>query len=196
MYPQAIEKLIRLFSRFPTVGPRTATRFAFYLLELSKEEKREIMEALNSLNDVSMCRQCWRSISGKEEICSICKNKTRDKSTLCVVERETDLESVEKTKEYRGLYFILGGTASPLRKEDFKKIRGKELKKRASQEEVKEVIIATNHNTEGEATALYIERVLKELNIKTSRLGRGLPTGGELEYADEETLKSAFKKRD
>ncbi len=196
MYPSAIEKLIRLLSRFPTVGPRTATRFAFYLFELPTTERKKIAEAINSLNKVGGCKKCFRSIGEEKEICSICSDKTRDKSTLCVVEREADLESIEKTKGYRGVYFIFGGTVSPLRKEDFKKVNGKELKKRASGKEVKEVIIATNYNTEGEATALYIERVLKDVDVKTSRLGRGMPTGGELEYADEETLKSAFQKRD
>lgn len=193
MYPSEIENLIRLFSRFPTIGPRTATRFAFYLLQLSKTERDKLIEGIASLNNVKTCKYCYRS---GEESCSICEDKGRDKDTLCVVERETDFASIEKTKIYKGLYFILGGSVSPLRKEDFKNVRGRELKKRVIEDKIKEVIIATNQNTEGEATALYVERVLKETNTKVSRLGRGLPTGGELEYADEETLKSALQKRD
>ncbi len=191
MYPQEVEKLIRLFSRFPTVGPRTATRFVFYLLQ-SKKEREDIIEAIKSLDNIRMCKYCYRS---GEEACSICKDKRRDSSTVCVVENETDLVSIEKTKEYNGLYFILGGTVSPLRKKDFKNVRGKELRERVNKDGIKEVILATNQNTEGEATALYIERALKDTSAKISRLGRGLPTGGELEYADEETLKSALQKR-
>ncbi len=193
MYPPEIEKLINTLSRFPTVGPRTATRFAFYLLNLSDKERENVIEAISALSNISMCSLCYRST--EKEVCSICSDERRDKSTLCVVEQETDLTSIEKTKFYGGLYFIMGGTVSPLRKKDFDNVRGKELKERASQEEVKEVIIATNQNTEGESTALYIERVLKSCGVKVSRLGRGLPTGGELEYADEETLKSALKGR-
>lgn len=194
MYPPEIEKLITLFTRFPTIGPRAATRFAFYLAELPPEERDDIVKGIKSLVSVGRCRQCYRSTEENKDICSICSNPKRNKEILCVVERETDLESIEKTKEYGGLYFVLGGTVSPLRKKDFKEVRGEELKKRVSGE-VKEVIIATNQNTEGEATALYVERVIKELGVKTSRLGRGLPTGGELEYADEETLSFALKRR-
>ncbi len=192
MYPSAIEKIVKLFSKFPTIGPRTATRFALYLFDLPEKDIKELVDALNEIKKINTCNLCYRSTEG--EICSICSNKSRDHSTLCVVERETDLESIEKTKEYNGVYFVLGGTVSPLRKEDFRKVRSKQLKDRV-EKDIKEVIIATNNNTEGEATALYIHRVLKDKPIKISRLGRGLPTGGELEYADPETLKSALTRR-
>jgi recombination protein RecR len=202
MFPSPLEKLIRLFSRFPTIGPRTAARFAFYCLEAKNEEVEELIEALKDLKkSVKSCSLCFRSILAEETLCAVCKDKKRNRDTICVVEKETDLLSIEKTHEYDGIYFILGGTVSPLKKEDFKNIRIKELKERIENHKefnlpkVKEVIIATNQNTEGEATAIYVARVLNDLKIKTTRLGRGLPTGGELEYTDEETLSYALKGR-
>jgi recombination protein RecR len=202
MFPSPLEKLIRLFSRFPTIGPRTAARFAFYCLEAKNEEVEELIEALKDLRkSVKSCSFCFRSILAEETLCAVCKDKKRNRDTICVVEKETDLLSIEKTHEYDGIYFILGGTVSPLKKEDFKNIRIKELKERIENHKefnlpkVKEVIIATNQNTEGEATAIYVTRVLNDLKIKTTRLGRGLPTGGELEYTDEETLSYALKGR-
>jgi len=147
-----------------------------------------------------LCNLCFRSISAEKELCSVCENKKRDHSIICVVEKETDLLSIEKTHEYEGIYFILGGSVSPL-KENFKKIRIEELRERIVNHKkfnlpkIKEVIIATNQNTEGEATAIYLQRILQELKIKTTRLGRGLPTGGEVEYTDEETLVFALRGR-
>ncbi len=202
MFPAPLEKLIRLFSRFPTIGPRTATRFAFYCLNAKNEEVEELIETLKDLKkSVKSCSLCFRSILSEDLLCNVCKDKKRNRDTICIVEKETDLLSIEKTHEYDGIYFILGGTISPLKKEDFKNIRIKELKERVENHQkfnlpkIKEVIIATNQNTEGEATAIYIARVLNEIKIKTTRLGRGLPTGGELEYADEETLSCALKGR-
>lgn len=209
MHSPTIQKLIDLFSKFPTVGPRTASRFVFYLLKLPKEKLEKLTAAILELkNKISICQFCFNpfeaSISANSDnnLCEICSNRTRDRSLLCLVEKETDLISLEKTKKYNGLYFILGGTASALKKEDVKKIRTNELVDRIKEPEkfgltakFQEIIIATNPTTEGETTMLYLERLLKPLNIKTSRLARGLPTGGELEYADEETLKSALEGR-
>ncbi len=193
-YPKSIQKLIDLFSEFPTVGPRTAARFVFYLLKLPKEEIEELVNSISKLREnIKSCKLCFLPFEG--EFCPICSDKTRDKSLLCLVEKESDLEAVEKTKKYKGLYFILGGTLSKLKKEDTKKIRADELLERARDSEVKEIIIAINPTTEGEATALYLERLLKPLNKKITRLGRGLPMGGELEYTDEETLGSALDGR-
>jgi len=195
MYPSPINKLISLFSRFPTVGPRTATRFAFYCLKTDSKEIDELISALKEVKEsINLCEMCFRSIEKEKKLCNICLSGQRDKETLCIVEKEADLVSIENTGEYNGLYFVLGGTVSPLRKEDFKKVRAKELKERIKKG-VKEAILATNQTTEGEATALFITRLLKELDIKTTRLGRGLSTGSELEYADEETLSSALKGR-
>jgi len=202
MYPKSIQKLIDLFSKFPTVGPRTAARFVFYLLKLSKEEIGNLISAVAKLKEnVKLCKLCFQPFepstsSGQEgELCEICKNPARDKSLLCIVEKESDLVSIEKIKKYNGLYFVLGGTVSTLRKKDVEKLRLDGLKERAKKPEIKEIIIAINPTTEGEATTLYLERLLKSLGKKITRLGRGLPIGAELEYADEETLSSALESR-
>jgi recombination protein RecR len=195
MYPSSIQKLIELFSKFPTVGPRTAARFVFYLLGLKKEEAEELTSAISKLRNVKLCKLCFKSFEDEGELCEICQNPARDKSLLCIVEKETDLISIEKTKKYQGLFFIFGGTVPVLKKEDKKKLRADELLVRAKKPEVKEIIIAVNPTTEGEATILYLERLLKPLNKKITRLGRGLPIGAELEYADEETLGSALEGR-
>lgn len=203
-YPRPIQKLIDLFSKFPTVGPRTATRFVFYLLKAPKKEVEELIESIANLKkEVRICSFCFNPFQGEGNLCEICSDRTREKTLLCIVEKETDLNSLEKTKKYKGLYFILGGTVSTLKKEDLKKLPIKELLERIKNPEkfgirdakFKEVILATNPTTEGEATALYLERKLKPLNIKITRLGRGLPVGAELEYADKETLGSAIEGR-
>lgn len=194
MHSSQIQKLIDLFSKFPTVGPRTAARFVFYLLRLPKEEVEKLTGSITELKEkVKLCRNCFKFFEGENDLCEICRDPRRKKDLLCVVEKETDLVSIEKIKKYQGLYFILGGTVSALKKEELKKLRIKELLERA--EKAKEVIIALNPTTEGEATFLYLERKLKPLNIKITRLGRGLPMGAELEYADEETLSSALESR-
>jgi len=199
MFPPLIQKLIDLFSKFPTVGPRTATRFAFYLLKLPKEEIDNLISNISKLQkEVKICKSCFKAFQSeenKEEFCEICRDSSRDESLLCVVEKETDLETIEKTKKYQGVYFILGGTVSKLKKEDIKKLRTEELSKKAKNPEIKEIIIATNPTTEGDATALYLIRLLKSLGKKITRLGRGLPVGAELEYTDEETLSSALEGR-
>ncbi|MBL7142531.1 MAG: recombination protein RecR [Candidatus Pacebacteria bacterium] len=196
MYSRSIQKLIELFSKFPTVGPRTASRFVFYLLGLTKEEVDEITSSINQLKEnVKLCSFCYKSFEKEGELCEICSNANGDKSLLCIVEKETDLIPIEKTKKYEGRYFILGGTVSTFKKDEIKKIRMQELLETVKDSKIKEIIIALNPTSEGEATALYLERNLKPLNKKTSRLGRGLPVGAELEYADEETLGAAFEGR-
>ena len=206
-YPPTIKKLIDLFSKFPTVGPRTAARFVFYLMGLSKEETEELVKSILVLKKkVKLCSFCFNpleSVSPEDELCEICKNPSREKNLLCLVEKESDLISIEKTKKYNGLYFVLGGTVSTLKKEEIERLRVKELIERIKNPEkfgiksakFQEIILALNPTTEGEATTLYLERILKPLNLKISRLARGLPVGAELEYADEETLKSAFEGR-
>ncbi|XOA43029.1 MAG: recombination mediator RecR [Candidatus Nealsonbacteria bacterium] len=197
-YSPTIEKLIKLFSKFPTVGPKTAARFVFYLLKSKKEDIDELIDTIFRLKkNVKACNLCFNSFESSEaKLCDICSNPTRDKSLLCIIEKETDLLAIEKTKKYKGLYFILGGIISTLRKKDIEKIRTEELKERIEKDPViKEIIIATNPTSEGEATALYLERLLDPFNKKITRLARGLPVGGELEYADEETLKSALEGR-
>jgi len=200
MYPKTIQKLINLFSKFPTVGPRTAARFVFYLLRFKKEELEELTSSLKELREkTKICQFCFKAFEGEGELCEICRDKERDKSLLSVVEKEQDLASLEKTKKYKGRYFILGGLVSALKKEENKELRTKELLERVKKQEVKEIILAINPTTEGEATCLYLERLLKPFGAaqgkKISRLGRGLPVGAELEYADDETLGAAFEGR-
>jgi len=199
MYPKQIQRLIELFSLFPTVGHRTASRFVFYLLKTPKKDVKELLEAVAELkNNVSLCEKCFMPFDASGEkgsTCYICKDVMRDQELLCVVEKESDLEALENTKEYKGLYFILGGAVDPLQKEQRDTLRMKELEERLKHSPFKEVIIATNPTSEGEATAFYLERQLQPLNVKTTRLGRGLPIGGELEYADSETLRQSLENR-
>ena len=193
MHPEPIQKLIDLFSKFPTIGPRTAARFVFYLLKLPKEEIKSITDSISELNNVNICPLCFNPF--QTEKCPICSNPKRDKSILCIVEKDIDLTAIEKTKKYNGFYFILGGVISAFKKEDIKNLRIKELLKRLQEPQIKEVIIALSPTTEGEATRLYLERTLNPLNKNLTRLGRGLPIGAELEYADNETLSSALEGR-
>ncbi|KPJ57055.1 hypothetical protein AMJ49_02770 [Parcubacteria bacterium DG_74_2] len=202
MYPKTIQKLIDLFSKFPGVGPRTATRFVFYLITKEKKEINELVSKILNLKKIKLCKFCFNPFEGEDDLCQICLNHTRDKTLLCVVEKESDLASIEKIKKYNGLYFILGGLISKLKKEEIEKLKINELLERIKNPEkfgqkagFKEIIIAINPTTEGEATALYLERKLKPLGKKITRLGRGLPVGAELEYADEETLGSALEGR-
>jgi len=203
MQSQTIQKLVALFSKFPTIGPKTAARFVYYLIGQKKEGIDEITSAISDLKkNIKTCAYCFKpfepfgSAQGKVHLCEICSNPGRDKSMLCVVEKEPDLNSIEKTKKYHGRYFILGGTISRLRKTEIDKLRIKDLVLRVKRgTNTKEIILAINPTHEGEATTLYLERLLKPFGKKITRLGRGLPIGGELEYADEETLTSALEGR-
>ncbi len=214
MFSPAIQKLINLFSKFPSVGPRTASRFVFYLIGLPQEKFNELINSFSDLkNKIKICSFCFNpfenEIGNGQCLCPICQNPSRDRNILCVVEKENDLISIEKSGKYNGLYFILGGTILDLKEEELKKIRIAELEDRLKNPEkyepkasIKEIILATNPTPEGEATALLIERRIKFLLPeggieipKITRLGRGLPTGGELEYADDETLSGAFEGR-
>lgn len=204
MYAKTLQNLIELFSKFPGVGPKTAARFVFYLRQRKNEEINELVRAILALKEkLKTCRFCFNVFEGSGQLCPICSNPTRRKTTLLVVEKETDLAALEAAAAYRGLYFVLGGTVSHLKKDEVKKLKTEELKARIknpsqfglSRASFDEIILAISPTVEGEATALYLERKLKDLNKKISRLGRGLPIGGELEYADAETLKSALEGR-
>lgn len=202
-------RLISLFSNFPTVGQRTAERFALHVLKLPHDKAEELVAGINDVrSSVGMCAFCFQPFDREEDakaagLCSICRDPKRDASTLCVVEKETDLEALERTQSYRGLYFILGGTVNRLKKHDLESLRVEELKKRllAPQEfgmvrgVITEIILAMNPTIEGEATASYLGRMLREKRWKVTRIARGLPMGGEMEYADEETLKSSLEGR-
>jgi len=209
MYPKALQRLIERFSKFPTVGPRTAARFVFYILKLSEQETKEFIEDIERLRkNIQLCQFCFNPYDVTEAdsqdtlLCGYCAKPTRE-ARLCVVEKESDLEAIEKTKTYNGYYFILGGTTGSLKNEDIKHIRSEELQERIKEPKkygiphsaFEEIIVALNPTTEGEATALYIERLCSSSHIPMTRLGRGLPIGGELEYADEETLRSSLEGR-
>ena len=210
----SIKKLQELFSKFPTIGQRTAGRFVFYLLKLPKERIDELVATILELQkNVKFCSFCFNPYenSGVSEIpmlCEICRSVARNKQVLCVVEKEADLLSIEQTKKYHGLYFILGG-ATTFTKSDIENLRLKELQERIKTGAFLEIIIATNPTLEGKAISALIQRALKEVaqspsslagtsvkaGLKITHLGQGLPVGGELEYADEETLESAFEGR-
>ena len=204
MFSPKIQKLIEFFSKFPTVGPRTAARFVFYLIKTPKEKVEELTKSIQELKEkIKICPFCFNSFevdSEQEEICPVCSDQKRDKSTVCIVEKEIDLEAIEKIRKYKGLYLVLGGTVSGLSNKEVKKgieERVDKLIKRIKEPDskIKEIILALNPTMEGENTTLWLQRKLKELNKKITQLGQGLPKGGELEYADEETLSSALESR-
>ncbi|MCX6721230.1 MAG: recombination mediator RecR [Candidatus Staskawiczbacteria bacterium] len=194
----SIEKLKDIFKKFPTVGHRTAGRFVYYLAKLPKEKVAELILAITDLkNKIKLCRLCFNPYEGESEICPICQDSRRDKKILCIVEKEADLITIENTKKYNGLYFILGGTVAMMRKEDVSQLRLDELKNRIKNNGFLEIIIAINPTPEGIATSVLVESIIKETgsSAKITHLARGIPIGGELEYADEETLASAFEGR-
>ncbi len=203
----SINKLTELFRKFPTVGSRTAGRFVYYLMKLPKERIDELTSAIQELkNKIKLCQLCFQPFEANEivsgsprpaELCAICSDTRRDKNLLCIVEKETDLLSIENTKKYNGLYFILGGTVAMMRKEDISQLRIEELKKRVKDGNFSEIIIALNPTPEGRTTSVLVEQTIKEINqnSKITHLARGIPVGGELEYTDEETLESALEGR-
>jgi len=197
MIPKPIKKAVKVFSNFPTVGERTATRFALYLLGLEKNEVEEVCNTLASLKkEVKLCSSCFNPFTPlkDETICKICRDKKR-KKVLCIVGKETDLWRMEETKKYQGLYFILGGKMDFLKENPLGKLRIEELKKRVENLKPKEIILALNPTREGVLTMNFISKILRSYEIKITRLGRGLPTGGEIEYSDEETIEKAFEGR-
>lgn len=210
LYPKPIQKLIELFIKFPGIGPKQAARFAFYLLKEDKKTVSDIAAVIAELKEgVGYCSQCYRSVEfGKKDsgstddthiLCDYCRDKNRDSHIVMVVEKEQDIGPVERTKKFNGLYHVLGGTISPLDSAGPAKLHIKELfertKKLLNAKKPAEIILATNPTTEGDTTALYIERVLKPLSVSISRLGRGLSLGSELEYADQTTVSAALTNR-
>jgi recombination protein RecR len=192
--PPALTVLIEELVRLPGVGPKTAQRLAFHLLKVPREEAAALAEAVVALKDrTRLCTRCFNI--AETDLCGVCRDPRRDGQTLCVVEEIHDLMAIEKTREFRGLYHVLGGSLSPLEGRGPDQIRGKELTTRLEAGGVREVILATNPNVEGEATALYLLRSLKPFPVKVTRIARGLPMGGDLEYADEATLARALEGR-
>lgn len=194
LLPRSISKLIQEFSRLPSIGPKTAQRLTFYLLRSKREQSMALSEALSQLKEgIVLCTECWNL--AEENPCEICADVCRDHHTICVVEEVMDVIAIEKTSEYKGLYHVLHGILSPIDGINASDLRIVELVERVKKGDVKELILATNPSMEGEATAMYIHDQLKNLNIKITRLARGLPVGGDLEYADDFTLSQAISGR-
>ncbi len=192
-YPEAIENLISKLSVLPSVGPKTAERYAFYLLRQSNEKLKNLAEAIRELKEKTLvCSSCL-AISEKNP-CSICSDLNRLKEIICVVENTQDLLSLEATKQYHGQYFVLGGLINTIEDVKPSDLNIELLLKRIDKEKIKEVILALNFNLEGETTSLYLSKILAG-KVKISRLAKGLPAGSDLEYADETTLASALKYR-
>lgn len=194
MYEGPIQDLITELGRLPGVGPKSAQRLAFHLLTVEPADAERLAAAIVAVKDrVRFCARCF-NVSEHDE-CRVCRDSRRDPSVLCVVEEPRDLLAIEKTAEFRGRYHVLGGAISPLDGVGPDQLRVRELLVRLRDEAVTEVVLATNPNTEGEATASYLARLLKDVGIRVSRLASGLPVGGDLEYADEVTLGRAFAGR-
>ena len=193
-YSPSIEKLIESFEKLPSIGHKTAQRLAFYMLDISKEEAEEFVQSIiDAKNNLHFCSKCF-NISDTDP-CEICSNAKRNENVICVVEDVRDVVAMERTHEYNGLYHVLHGTISPMNGVGPDDIKIKELLKRLMDGKVKEVILATNPRVEGEATAMYISKLLKPMGIKVTRIARGIPIGGDLEYTDEVTLAKALEGR-
>ncbi len=193
-FTPSLDKLIEQFARLPSVGRKSAQRLAFHILEMSDADAERFTQTiLNARESIHRCEICCNLTDG--EVCSVCTSPSRDKSVICVVEDPRDVIAIERTHEYNGLYHVLHGAISPMNDISPEDICIKELLKRLSDENVKEIIMATNPTVEGEATAMYISRIIKPLGINVSRLAYGVPVGADLEYADEFTLIRAIEGR-
>jgi recombination protein RecR len=190
----AVQDLIDELGRLPGIGPKSAQRLAFHLLQADETDARRLAEAIVRMKErVRFCRRCW-NVAEQEE-CGICRDPRRDPALLCVVEEPRDLVAIERTREYRGRYHVLGGAISPIDGIGPDDLHVRELIGRLDAEGVTEAIIATNPNVEGEATASYLAQLLTPLGVRVTRLASGLPVGGDLDYADEVTLSRAFTGR-
>ncbi len=192
--PKPVTRLIEAFAQLPGIGPKTASRLTFYLLRRPVEQTQALADALRDLKErIVFCRQCFNIT--EENPCAICRDDGRDRSVLCVVEEPLDVLAIERTGEYRGLYHVLHGAISPVEGIGPDELRINELMARLKQEPAREVLLATNPNLEGEATAMYLARLIQPLGLRVTRLARGLPVGGDLEYADAITLSRALEGR-
>ncbi len=189
-YPQYLQDLIAYLSKWPSVGPKTAERYVFYLLKQNPTYLKTLAKILEDLTDnIKYCQYC-RSLSSTD-ICQICQDKNRNNNILCIVENIQDLKSIEQTNQFKGYYFVLGELLNIINNIGPEKLPIKELKHIINYRQSKELLIALNFNLEGESTALYLKKIFPELNL--SRLARGLPSGSDLEYADELTITNALK---
>ena len=194
MYAAPVQELIDELGRLPGIGPKSAQRIAFHLLKLSRDDALRLAAAISAVKErIRFCSRCFNVSEG--ELCELCTDSRRDPTLVCVVEEPRDIVAVEKTQEFRGRYHVLQGAISPIEGVGPEQLRVKELLTRLESEGIVEVILCTNPNIEGEATALYLARLLKALDIKVTRIASGLPVGGDLEYADELTLGRALEGR-
>lgn len=193
-FAPSVETLIDEFAKLPGIGRKTAQRLAFHVLNLPKEQAQSLAQAITAAKQtVHLCPRCQNLTD--EEMCPICADPSRDAHTICVVAGPKDVLAFEKTREYRGLYHVLHGTISPLNHVGPDDLRIRELLHRVAEEDIEEVILATNPDTEGEATAMYLARLLRPFGIRVTRLAYGIPVGGQLEYIDEVTLMRALDGR-
>ena len=193
-YPEPVARLIEAFQKLPGVGPKTAQRMTFFLLKRPADEVNELAEALRELKTrIRYCRECFNVT--EEDPCRICRDPARDARILCIVEEPNDLLALERTGEFRGRYHVLLGALSPLDGIGPEDIKVRELLTRLDAPGIEEVILATNPSVEGEATAIYLAKLLRPLGLRVTRIARGLPVGGDLEYADEVTLSKALEGR-
>jgi recombination protein RecR len=194
VYEGPVQTLIDELGRLPGVGPKSAQRIAFYLLKADVQDARRLARAIEDAKDkVSWCRRCYNISQG--EYCNFCRDERRDTHIVCVVEEPRDIVAIERTGEFPGRYHVLQGAISPIEGVGPEQLRVKELLARIGDEDITEVILATNPNIEGEATAMYLARLLKPIGLKVTRIASGLPVGGDLEYADEVTLGRALEGR-
>ncbi len=192
--PETLQRAIDELSKLPSIGRKSAQRLALHLLKSEKDDVEKLSTALLDLKiKTSTCKICFNISESK--VCEICSSEKRDKSTICVVEEISDVIAIEKTNEYSGSYHVLAGVLSPLSGKDAESINISELVQRVSQGNISEVILALNPDTEGETTSLYIAKLLKPYEVKVSRLARGLPIGGDIEFADEATIGRAVLSR-
>jgi recombination protein RecR len=194
LYEGPVQALVDELGRLPGIGPKSAARIAFYILKVAPEDASRLARAIVEAKErVSFCRRCFNIAEG--ELCAYCRDDRRDASLLCVVEEPRDIVALERTNEFRGRYHVLQGAISPIEGIGPEQLRIREMLSRVSDEGVKEVILATNPNIEGEATAMYLAKLLHPLGLKVTRIASGLPVGGDLEYADEVTLGRALEGR-
>lgn len=194
VYAGPIQELVDELGRLPGVGPKSAQRIAFYLLEVKKEDALRLAAAISEVKErIRLCERCFNV--SEAELCAICSDSRRDQSIVCVVEDPRDIVAVERTREFHGTYHVLGGALNPIEGVGPEQLRVRDLLDRLESEGIMEIILCTNPNLEGEATAMYLARLLSPLGIKLTRIASGLPVGGDLEYADELTLGRALAGR-
>lgn len=194
--PEPVQNLVDAFARLPGVGPKTASRLTFYLLRAPEELSKSLSDALIGIkHETGLCEMCFNITHKDSPVCEICASDNRDQDVLCVVEEPLDVLAIEKTGGYNGLYHVLHGVISPIEGISPDDLKIRELYERLKNQEIKEIILATNPSMEGDATAMYLHDRLSPLNIRITRLALGLPVGGDLEYADQNTLLRAFAGR-